>query len=96
MASQEWLQAREDLAGALASLGFEKELGYEMARHLGSPQAMQRMRGYLLHARPASVEMVVDEMLAICEEINAWKRKKNSRLSQAAYNEMLFDKHQRR
>lgn len=31
---------------------------------------------YLENVRPQSAEMVVDEMLAICSEISAWKNKK--------------------
>ena len=34
--------------------------------------------------------MIVDEMLAISEEIEAWRKKKNSRASNAAYNELLY------
>ena len=37
------------------------------------------MTAYLRSARPDDVELVVDEMLSIREEIDAWKRKKQSR-----------------
>ena len=34
--------------------------------------------------------MLVDEMLAICKEINAWREKKASREAQERYNAWLF------
>ena len=36
------------------------------------------MTSYLYQARPDTMEMVVDEMLSICSEIEAWRRKKAS------------------
>ncbi len=35
------------------------------------------------------MELIVDEMLAICSEIDAWKEKKASEEANARYNEML-------
>ena len=75
----DWTRARDDLVATVAALGFPAELGEAAARHLGSPKAMERMRKYLLYARPDRAELVVDEMLSIREEIDAWKRKKQSR-----------------
>ncbi len=63
----------------LVALGFPAELGEAAARHLGSPRAMDRMTKYLIYVQPDKAELVVDEMLAIREEIDAWKRKKQSR-----------------
>ena len=39
---------------------------------------------------PKSEELIVDEMLAICSEINAWRDKKASEEANAAYNEILY------
>ena len=75
----EWTFARNELAAALADLGFAEELGDQIARHLGSPKAIQRMTAYLLRAKPADVELVVDEMLAIKAEIDAWRERKPPR-----------------
>ena len=75
----DWTRARDDLVATVAALGFPAELGEAAARHLGSPKAMERMRKYLLYVRPDRAELVVDEMLSIREEIDAWKRKKQSR-----------------
>ena len=64
---------------AITELGFPAELGDAVARHLGSPKAMDRMTRYLYHAKPESAEMIVDEMLSIRSEIDAWRDRKNSR-----------------
>ncbi len=74
---------------ALISLGFPEELGDQIAKQLGSPKAMRRMMGYLFNVKPRSVELVVDEMLAICSEIEEWKKKKESQEANAKYNEYL-------
>ena len=50
---------------------------------------MNRMLGYLYNVKPRSAELVVDEMLAICSDIDAWKEKKSSEEANAYYNEML-------
>lgn len=75
----EWAFARDELVRAVTDLGFPAELGEAAARHLGSPKAMDRMTRYLDYVRPDSAEMIVDEMLAIRSEIDAWRERKNSR-----------------
>ena len=75
---------------ALTSLGFPEELGNEVARNLGSPKAMDRMTVYLRSVKPKKAELVVDEMLAIMSEIEAWREKKSSQEANAAYNELLY------
>ena len=87
---QEWASARDDLIEVVVKLGFPMELGAQMAKELGSPKAMRRMESYLVKVKPKSVELVVDEMLAICSEIDAWREKKASEAANAAYNEMLM------
>ena len=47
------------------------------------------MTAYLGYAKPKSEELIVDEMLAIRSEIDAWKEKKASEKANARYNEML-------
>ncbi len=86
----DWSRARDDLVDHVVRLGFPKELGLEMAKNLGSPKAMERMISYLNYVKPTSAEVMVDEMLAICSEIEAWKQKKMAEEANAAYNEMLY------
>lgn len=87
---REWARARDELVNAIVNLGFPKELGNEIARNLGSPKAMSRMTSYLYYVKPKSVELVVDEMLAIRSEIEAWREKKAGAEANAKYNEMLY------
>ena len=77
----EWSLARDELVRAVEELGFPGELGEAAARHLGSPKAMDRMRKYLYYVRPNTAEQIVDEMLSIRSEIDAWRERKNSRQS---------------
>ena len=86
-----WQRSRRDLVEAVTELGFPEELGNEIAKNLGSPKAMYRMTVYLKNVRPKKAEMVVDEMLAIKEEIEAWRRNKEAREAQASYYAMRYD-----
>ena len=89
MADTEWAKTRDRLVHEIVMLGFREELGVVIAGGLGSPKAMERMISYLVNVRPGTEELVVDEMLAICSEIAAWKEKKASEEANARYNEML-------
>ena len=85
-----WAQARDRLVAAVTALGFSAELADLMARQLGSPKAIDRMTSYVHQARPHTEEMLVDEMLAICAEIEAWRERKESQDAQARYNARLY------
>lgn len=85
---REWAQAAERLRAAVISNGFTEELAVLMARQLGSPKAIDRMTSYIRQAHPRSEDMLVDEMLAICAEIDAWRRKKEGLEAQANYTAM--------
>lgn len=87
---REWGRTKDQLVSAIKQLGFPEELGEQIAKQLGSPKAMNRMMSYLYNVKPRSVELVVDEMLAICNEIDAWRDKKESEEANARYNEMLY------
>ena len=78
-----WEQSRDALVAVIVSLGFPAELGEMIARHLGSPKAIGRMTAYLQYERPKDDRMIVDEMLAISEEIEAWRERKKGRESNA-------------
>ena len=90
LADSEWVRTRDRLLQTMARLGFREELGLVIAKNLGSPKAMERMISYLINVKPKTEELVVDEMLAICSEIAAWKEKKASEEANARYNEMLY------
>ncbi len=86
----EWSRKRDELVSAIRGLGFPEELGEQIARQLGSPKAMDRMLAYLYNVKPKTAELVVDEMLAICSDIDAWHDKKAAEEANAKYNEILY------
>ena len=87
-----WAQARDRLVAAVTGIGFSAELAELMARQLGNPKAIDRMTSYVHQAHPRTEEMLVDEMLAICAEIETWRQKKESQEAQARYNSWLYYK----
>ena len=84
-----WAEARNRLARSAAALGYPEELADLLAGELGSPKAIDRMASYMYLARPGTLELVIDEMLAICAEIEAWREKKESRDAQMEYSAWL-------
>lgn len=86
---KEWTSAKNRLVSEICHLGFPEELGNEVARNLGSPKVMERMISYLHYVKPKKAELIVDEMLAICSEIEAWREKKESQRANAKYNEYM-------
>ena len=86
---EQWVRSRDSLICALKTLGFREDLGHAIAKHLGSPKAIDRMTAYLNYEKPKTEEIVVDEMLAICSDIDAWRDKKESLEANAKYNEIL-------
>ena len=91
----EWSMAKGDLFREVLSLGFPREFANLLAKELGSPRAIGRMTAYLRSAKPHSVEMIVDEMLAISAEVQTWRERKESQEAQAAYSAYLFDRRTR-
>lgn len=84
-----WKRTAEELIRAIVSLGHSTEFGEQIARNLGSERAMQRMIGYLHHARPRSAEEIADEMLSIMDDVNRWKQKKETEYYNERYNILL-------
>ncbi len=84
-----WSDARNHLAEAVTSAGFPCELADLLARELKSPKAMERMVSWFYQARPRSLETIVDEMLAIRADIDAWAQKKESEKAQAGITDWL-------
>ena len=85
-----WSMTRDQLVMAVEDLGFPGDLGDMMAKYLGSPKAMERMIAYLNNVKPQNEVLIVDEMLSIRSEIDAWKEKKASQEANARYNEILY------
>ena len=85
-----WASTKEQLVRTVEELGFPAELGDAIAKNLGSPKAMDRMIAYLHYVKPQSEELIVDEMLAIRSEIDAWRKKKEVEETNARYNEMRY------
>ena len=46
--------------------------------------------GYLYNVKPQSAELIVDEMLAICSDIDRWREKKANEEANIRYNELLY------
>ena len=72
MSLQQFLfsHARDRLVQAVTSLGFPAELGDFCARQIGSPRGIDRLTSYVYNVRPRSEELLVDEMLAIADQIS--------------------------
>ena len=87
---KEWIMTKDQLVRAIKQLGFPVELGEQIAKQLGSPKAMNRMLSYLYNVKPDSAELIVDEMLAICSDIDRWRDKKMAEEANARYNEILY------
>ncbi len=86
---EEWDRVRKELVREIESLGFPGEFGDAIARGIGGPKAIERMTRYLRQAKPSTMEEVADEMLAIREDIDSWRRKKESERANARCNEVL-------
>jgi hypothetical protein len=48
------------------------------------------MTSYVRHGYGRNMEMLADEMLAICADAEAWRDRKESQEAQAKYNEYLY------
>ena len=87
---REWSEARDRLRKAVTTLGYPSDLADLLAKELGNPRGIDRLTSYIYHAKPGTLETLVDEMLAIKGQIDAWRSKKESEEAQAAYNARLF------
>ena len=85
----EWSRTRDRLTSSLTALGYPAELGNIIAEHIGSPKGMEQMISYLDYVKPAQVELIVDEMLAIKSDIDRWREKKECERANAVYNDVL-------
>ena len=74
----------------MTNLVFCSELTALLARELVSPKAIERLASYVRQAKPRSEEMLVDGMLAIKAEIEAWQERKEAMETHARYNARLY------
>ena len=93
---RQWAWSRDRLAKAVVSLGYPGEFADLLAKQLGSPKAIDRLTSYLYQAKPRSMEMIIDEMLAIRAEIDAWRERKESLEAQEGYSRWLNSETRRR
>ncbi len=84
-----WAQARDRLARAVTALGFPRELADLLAGQLQSPRSIDRMTSWMEYVKPRSMEVIADELLAICSDRDAWRAKAEAREAQAAYSAWL-------
>ncbi len=91
-----WARARDRLAIAVSSLGYPEELADLLAKQLQSPRAIERMTAYLYQAHPRSLETIVDEMLAIRADIDAWRERKESESAQESITAWLNSEERRK
>ncbi|MEE3420977.1 MAG: hypothetical protein VZR02_07755 [Lachnospiraceae bacterium] len=87
---ESWKRTYKELIETVVRMGYPEELGRQIAKNLGSEKCMSRMIGYLHHANPRSAEEIVDEMLAIMDDRERWKKKKEAEEANARYNEILY------
>lgn len=81
---------REKLIRRLCELGYPYEFGDAIAGQLGTAKAIGRMLSYLERGKPSSAEEIADEMIAICDERDAWVRKKKAEYYNSQYNMLLL------
>ena len=78
-----YAEARARLTDAVLRLGYPAEFADMLAAELKGENALRRMAGYLVQARPRSIEEIADEMLAIRGMNEAWRQRKISEHAEA-------------
>lgn len=74
-----------ELYKALREKGFHEELCNEIAyKHMTTDYTATRMLGYLYNHESPSVELVVDEMIAILEDRERFRKKHEAEEANAA------------
>jgi len=88
--NKERKELKEKLVQAVVSLGFPAEFGVLIGEELGTEKTLRRMLGYLRQAKPARMEDVADEMIAILEERQRWIDKKIYEHNNIKMNELML------
>lgn len=79
-----------ELINQFVRCGFPREYGEVVARQLHSEKALYRMTQYLIQAKPASMEEIADELLALTAEVENWREKKINEYYNGKLNELLW------
>ncbi|MGM9942411.1 MAG: hypothetical protein ACI32N_10560 [Bulleidia sp.] len=80
---------RSTLIGLIRQSGYPEVFGELIADELKTEKQMNRMIGYLLNAKPSSMEEIADEMLAIREEFAGYQRKHIAESANRSRNRLL-------
>ena len=83
-------RAKDELILTLEQMGYPPEFGRTVADQLGHELVVRRMISYLRQVKPGNIELIVDEMLSIISDRDAWIRKKQVQYYNAKYNEFLY------
>ena len=83
-------RTKDELILTLEQMGSPPEFGRTVADQLGHELAVRRMISYLRQVKPGNIELIVDEMLSIISDRDAWIRKKQVQYYNAKYNEFLY------
>ncbi len=82
-------ERRKEVYQALRDKGFPEDLCTQIAyRYMNTDYTATRMLGYLYRMTEVSEEMVVDEMLAILEDRDRFRKKHEMEEAQMALNKI--------
>ncbi|MCI7468857.1 MAG: hypothetical protein PUG68_10045 [Lachnospiraceae bacterium] len=84
-------ELRKELIDTIVNMGYPAEFGQAIAEQLGTEMTMNRMIGYLHRMQPQSAEEIADEMLAICDDRDRWRKKKEAEFYNQKYNELIYE-----
>jgi hypothetical protein len=84
-------ELRKELIDTIVNMGYPAEFGQAIAGQLGTEMTMNRMIGYLHRMQPQSAEEIADEMLAICDDRDRWRKKKEAEFYNQKYNELIYE-----
>jgi hypothetical protein len=68
----------DELVKEVTKLGYPAEFGQLLAANLGTEKTIRRLANYVRQNQPSSAEDIADEMLAICEDREHWRAKKEA------------------
>jgi hypothetical protein len=75
------------LVKEVTKLGYPAEFGQLLAANLGTEKAIRRLANYVANNQPGSAEDIADEMLAICDDRDHWREKKEAEYYNAKVTE---------